>query len=243
MPATASSAPSRHSGASAVRVIANRRPKSAARRSNEAKILRAAERVFARAGFAGARVADIAALARVPKANLHYYFASKRALYRAVLDNILALWLAETDPIQPSADPRAALESYLRAKMRFSRLYPDASRVFANEIIHGAPEIGRFLRRELRALVEQKSAVINGWIRAGKMARVDPPHLFFAVWAITQTYADFETQIRAVLGPEKLGEAEFERATDEVVRLVLRGCGLDDGGPARSSVARDAVRP
>jgi TetR/AcrR family transcriptional regulator len=216
MPATASSAPS----------SARRSRPGGIRRANEEQILRAAERVFARAGFAGARMAEIAAEAALPKANLHYYFKSKQALYRAVLDNILALWLAETDIIAPGADPRRAIEHYVRAKMRFSRLYPDASRVFANEVIHGAPEIGGFLRSDLRALVEHKGAVIRDWIAEGRMAAVDPRHLFFAIWALTQTYADFATQIHAVSGVVVLSDAQFAAAAEEVVRLVLRGCGL-----------------
>ena len=205
--------------------------KGAVRRSNEARILRAAECVFARAGFAGARVAAIAALAGVPKANLHYYFKSKRDLYRAVLDNILRLWLSETDAIRKDADPRAALDSYLRAKMRFSRLYPEASRVFANEIIHGAPEIGKYLRTELKALVDEKSAVFEHWIAQGRLAPLDPRHLFFAIWAVTQTYADFTAQIQAVLGVRAVTDAAFAAATEQVVGLILRGCGFEPAPP------------
>jgi TetR/AcrR family transcriptional regulator len=136
------------------------RSKGRVRRVNEARILRAAERVFADSGFAGARMAEIAAAAGVPKANLHYYFRSKRAIYRAVLDNILALWLAETAAITETAEPGAALAQYIRAKMRFSRRYPDASRVFANEIIHGAQEIGFFLRGDMKALIDQVVALV-----------------------------------------------------------------------------------
>lgn len=203
--------------------------KGGIRRSNEARILRAAERVFASAGFAGARMSEIAAEADLPKPNLHYYFESKRVLYRAVLDNILRLWLAETDAITREADPRDALESYIRAKMRFSRLYPDASRVFANEIIHGAPEIGVYLSTDLKDLVDRKSAVIRQWIAEGRMASVDPRHLFFAIWAITQTYADFAAQVHAVTGVAGLSDAQYASATEEIVALVLRGCGLKLG--------------
>jgi TetR/AcrR family transcriptional regulator len=200
--------------------------KGGVRRANEARILRAAERVFASAGFAGAHMSEIAAEAALPKPNLHYYFKSKRALYRAVLDNILRLWLAETDIITAEAEPGPALERYVRAKMRFSRLYPDASRVFANEIIHGAPEIGTYLATDLKDLVDRRSAVIERWIASGKMAAVDPRHLFFAVWAITQTYADFAAQVHAVTGVAALTDAQYAAATDQVVGLVLRGCGL-----------------
>ena len=208
------------------------RPKGRIRQQNEENILRAAEAVFARAGFAGARVAEIAAEAGIPKPNLHYYFKSKRALYRAVLHNILTLWLAETDIIREDVEPRAALEQYLRAKMKFSRLYPNASKVFANEIIHGAGEIGPYLRSELRRLVAAKTRVFEHWMRAGRMIPLDPKHLFFAIWAITQTYADFEAQVRAVLGVSELSEAQYRRATEQVIGLILRGCGYYYAQPA-----------
>ena len=193
---------------------------------NQAALLRAAERVFARAGFAGATVADIAAEAAIPKGNLHYYYRTKRDLYRAVLTNILALWLKETDGIVADADPRAALEHYIRAKMRFSREFPEASRVFANEVLHGAREIGDFLANELRALVRARARVMRGWIAAGRMAPQDPVQLFFAIWATTQTYADFAAQINAVSGVARLSDRQYAEATEAVVAMFLRATGL-----------------
>jgi TetR/AcrR family transcriptional regulator len=196
------------------------------RQENEALILRAAEHVFARAGFAGATMADIATRAGVPKSNLHYYFRTKQALYRAVLAHTLQLWLSETDIISAEHDPRLALEQYIRAKMRLSASHPDASRVFANELLHGAPEIGGVLRQVLHELIERKAMVIRAWIDDGHMAPVDPYHLFFTIWASTQTYADFEAQVCAVLGVSQLDADDFERATEHLVTLMLRGCGL-----------------
>ena len=196
------------------------------RQQQEAAILAAAEKVFARAGFQGATMAEIALQAGLPKSNLHYYFGTKVEVYRAVLSNILRLWLAETDRITDDADPVDALAQYVEAKMRLSAERPDASRVFANELLHGAPQIGDFLRQEVRALVATKAAVIEGWVAAGKMAPIDPTHLFFSLWALTQTYADFETQVCAVLGRPFLGRGEYRRATDHVLTLVMRGCGL-----------------
>ena len=197
------------------------------RHENEAQILRAAEHVFARAGFAGATMADIALQAGMPKSNLHYYFRTKQALYRAVLAHTLQLWLSETDIISADHAPRVALEQYIRAKMRLSASHPDASRVFANELLHGAPEIGGVLREALRELVTRKAMVIRSWIEDGQMARVDPYHLFFTIWAATQTYADFDAQVCAVLGVSQLDTEDFERATEHLVALLLRGCGLD----------------
>lgn len=201
-------------------------PKSQTRQANEAVILQAAERIFAGAGYGGATMAMIAEAAGLPKANLHYYFGNKQELYRTVLDHTLRDWLAPADAISPTADPRQALESYIRDKMRMSAQRPHASKVFANELLHGAPVLSDLLKTTLRDMVNEKAAVIDGWIAAGRMARVDSVNLFFTIWAATQTYADFDVQIRAVLGREAFAEADHEQATQHVVTLILRGCGL-----------------
>ena len=196
------------------------------RQANEARILGAGERVFARAGFNGATMVAIADEAGLPKANLHYYFGSKLDLYRAVLARTLHDWLVPLDGLTADADPCAALERYIRAKMAMSAQRPDASRVFANELLHGATVVGDLMRTELRDAVRKKTAVIDGWIAAQRMAPVDSTHLFFTIWAATQTYADFDQQVRAVLGRDELTARDHERATEHVVGLILRGCGL-----------------
>lgn len=193
---------------------------------NEAVILSGAERVFARAGFEGATMAQIAEEAGVPKPNLHYYFGNKRDLYRAVLNRVLHDWLDPIDAITADADPRVALETYIRKKMALAFERPDASRVFANELIHGAPVVGELLHSHLRDIVLEKSRVIDTWIAAGKIAPVDSTHLFFTLWASTQTYADFDVQIRAVMDPETSQSAAQERATEHVLNVMLGACGL-----------------
>lgn len=196
------------------------------RQANESKILAAAERIFAGAGFSGATMAQIAEESGLPKANLHYYFGNKEALYRAVLAHILQDWLAPTHGIVLEADPREAIESYIRSKMALSASRPHASKVWANELLHGATVIGELLATELRPIVKAKAAVIDQWIADKKMAPVDSTHLFFSIWASTQTYADFDLQVSAVLGQSELLAADHERATTHVVNLILRGCGL-----------------
>jgi TetR/AcrR family transcriptional regulator len=198
------------------------------RRQNEAKILAAAEKVFAERGFAAATTSAIAKLAGMPKANLHYYFRTKQALYTRVLDEILALWIETAEAIRPEADPKKALSDYIAAKIDFSRSRPQASKVFANEILHGAPRVRRRLKGDLKTWLEAKSAVIEGWIAAGRMAKVEPKHLFFIIWASTQTYADFEVQVTALLDRRRLKPSDFETASALLRRMVLSTCGLGD---------------
>lgn len=196
------------------------------RAAQQAAIITAAERVFAGAGFGGATMAAIAKAAGLPKPNLHYYFGSKRALYRAVLEQTLREWLQPADTIVADADPGTALDCYIRDKMRLSFTRPHASRVWANELLHGAPELRSTLVRTLRPLMRAKAAVIDQWIAQGRLAPVDSMHLFFTIWAATQTYADFEVQICALLGRASLNGEAQARATQHVVSLILRGCGL-----------------
>ncbi len=196
------------------------------RRANVERLLDAAEAVFAEKGYGGATTAAIALRAGLPKANLHYYFRTKEQIYRAVLDRILGLWLAAFDPATAGDDPAAVLEAYIRAKIRLSREHPQASRVFAREILSGALHIRGYLVGDLRRWVERQSELMRGWIERGLMDPIDPVHLLFVIWAATQTYADFDAQIRAVTGKRAQSHEDYTRAADTVVQLVLKGCGV-----------------
>ena len=144
------------------------------------------------------------------KPNLLYYFRRKEDIYVALLEHTLSDWLEPLRELDPAGDPLTELARYISAKMQMSEANPKASRLFANEILHGAPMIEKFLKGPLRQLVAEKSQVIQSWIAAGKLAPVDPYHLIFAIWATTQHYADFDVQVRAVLGnrDEHLAAAE-----------------------------------
>lgn len=204
--------------------------RGAARRENTLAILAAAKTVFARGGFAGATMADIAAEAGLPKANLHYYFRTKETLYRAVLEAIVTRWLdTAREWIVAERGPAEALAGYVRAKLEDARLRPGDSRIFAAELLRGAPLVMDFLRGELRRRVADMGAVIDGWSARGLMDKLPAPYLFFSIWAMTQTFADFDVQIRAVLGKDALDDAVFATAAATVTSMVLKGCGIQDG--------------
>jgi TetR/AcrR family transcriptional regulator len=187
-------------------------------RQNREAILAAALKVFAEAGFRSATLDRIAAEAGLSKPNLLYYFRSKQALYVAVLEDTLQEWLRPLAELDPHGDPIAEIARYIDAKLEMSRTRPEASKLFANEILHGAPAIGAFLRGPMKALIDEKAAVIDGWIAAGKLACVDPRHLVMMIWAVTQHYADFDAQVRAVLGK---GGGEPTRTARETIATIL----------------------
>ena len=205
---------------------------------NRRQILTAAERVFARRGFRGARLDEIAAESGLPKANLLYYFKTKEALYESVIGDILDLWLAALGEISVDDDPAEALTGYIERKMALSQERPEASRVFAMEIITGAPVIGEYLRGYLRDWVERQGSVFRTWQRRGMMADLPPEHVFFTIWAMTQTYADFGTQVTAVLGVDRLGDRQYRDAVETVTAIVLRGLGVPVPGAPTATGGR-----
>jgi len=196
------------------------------REETERVILEAAERVFAESGFGGATMQAIADASGLPKANLHYYFASKERLYRRVVERIFTIWLEAADSFETSASPEVALRQYITRKMDLSRRYRFGSKVWANEVLHGAPIIQDYLETTLREWTETRIAVIRRWADAGHIRPVDPRWLMYMIWATTQHYADFAHQIETLnAGP--LSDQQWDDATDTVCGIILRGIGLE----------------
>lgn len=210
--------------------VQTNRPAGRLRQARIAQILLAAEQEFAVNGFDGTTTADIATRAGMPKANVHYYFGTKDKIYRAVLDHILLLWLDEADFwIAPGRNPADAITGYIGAKLTLARERPLASRIYASELLRGAPHIASYLHIALRGRVKNLSVVIDGWVAAGQIRPVNAAHLLFCIWAMTQTYADFSVQIGAVLGKVELGPEDFSVARETVTTMVL-GSLLIEGG-------------
>lgn len=186
-------------------------------------ILAAALETFSQFGIHGTRLEQVAELAGVSKTNLLYYYPSKEALYVAVLQRILAIWLAPLRAFREDISPLVAIREYIRLKLEVSRDHPQASRLFCLEMLQGAPLLQAELTGDLKQLVDDKSAIIAGWVAAGKLAPVDPQHLIFMIWASTQHYADFAAQVEAVTGKTLRDEAFFQSTLENVQRMIIEG--------------------
>ncbi|MGN6771337.1 MAG: TetR family transcriptional regulator C-terminal domain-containing protein [Rhizobiaceae bacterium] len=186
-------------------------------------ILEAALEVFSAHGFRGSTIDQIAEAAGMSKPNLLYYFRRKEDIHEALIERLLKTWLQPLRELDEAGDPFTELRSYIRRKLEMARDYPRESRLFANEILQGAPRIMPLLEGELKTLVEEKAAIISGWMRAGKIATTDPRHLIFSIWATTQHYADFDVQVRAVLGSGHDSDGRFEDALRFLEQLYIGG--------------------
>ena len=168
-------------------------------RKNSQVILDAALEVFSRHGYRGSTLDQIAKEAGLSKPNLLYYFPSKEAIHVTLLSGMLETWLAPLQSMNPDGDPIEEIIGYVEQKLEMSRTQPRESRLFANEVLQGAPRIMDAIQGDLRELVDEKAAVIQTWMDEGKLTRLDPKHLLFSIWATTQHYADFDVQVSAIL--------------------------------------------
>ena len=201
--------------------MASPRPRTRIQTKNREAILGAALEVFSQHGFRGATLDMIATEAGLSKPNLLYYFPSKEAIHVTLLSQLMDTWLDPLRELDADGDPVAEILGYVRRKLQMSRDFPRESRLYANEIVQGAPRMQDALATDLKALVDEKSTVIRGWAAAGRIADVDPHHLIFSIWALTQHYADFDVQVQAVLGPARDPIAEAERFLDTLFRRLL----------------------
>ncbi|MBB3390377.1 TetR/AcrR family transcriptional regulator [Rhizobium sp. BK275] len=196
----------------------------------EEQILEAALDVFSVSGFRGSTIDQIAEVAGMSKPNLLYYFRTKEAMHRALIDRVLYNWLEPLRAFDAEGNPESEIRSYIRRKLEMARDFPRESRLFANEMLQGAPHVLDMLKGPLKELVDEKAAVIRTWIKSGKITYCDPYHLIFSIWSTTQHYADFDVQVRAVLGEEHSGDGRFEDAARFLEQLFIGGLRPDRSG-------------
>ena len=183
-------------------------------------ILEAALEVFSQHGYSGATLDQISKQARMSKPNILYYFTSKEAIHLSLLQGLLNKWLEPLRQLDPNGDPISEINSYVQRKLEMSKMYPRESKLFAIEILQGAKFLRNYLQSDLKLLVENKVELINDWINQGKIAKINPIHLIFSIWATTQHYSDFEIQIQLILGNDK--KKVVEEAEDYLQKMFTK---------------------
>lgn len=199
---------------------------SPSRERIEKSILAAAEQVFSQHGYRGASLQVIADRAGLPKANILYYMGSKQALYVRLLNRMMFRWNEVLEDITPDSDPATVLSEFIRTKMVLGQRYPQGSKLFAAEILAGAPFLNDYLAGELRDWVASRAAIIRKWSAQGKMDDVDPRWLIFLIWSSTQHYTEYSAQVSGILGRDTLSDEDLESISAFLEHVILKGCGI-----------------
>ncbi|TBR44952.1 TetR family transcriptional regulator [Marinomonas agarivorans] len=198
------------------------------REKNQQIILTAAEKVFAQHGLTKATTKMIADEAGLPKANIHYYYRSKQDLLEAVLKHIMGLWLSSITRFSIEDGPKVSLTRYIAEKMQQSRENTDASKIFALSLISEEPFLLTFLQEHFIKEMEREKQIIQTWINEGKMQVLSIEHLFISIWALTQTYADFDAQVKLMLQKTELDEKDHAMSKQFITHMVLSSCGITE---------------
>lgn len=212
------------------KIIKNEQPRrklTDIRQDNLQQILSAAEVIFAERGYRGTTVAAIADAVGLPKANVLYYFKTKEGLYKGVINQLLSIWMANMNEMTAETHPREALRNYIINKVHQSRERPNASRIFAADILHGAHYLRAPLEGELKDQFEQTCQVFRCWIDKGWIDPINPEHLLFMLWSSTQAYADHSLQISILMNKEALDDNDFEQGIELLAQVILKGCGVE----------------
>lgn len=208
-----------------------RDPEERIRERNRRLIIKAGIEIFARKGFDGTRIAEIAEASGLPKANVYYYFSSKEEIYTAIIAHLIASWDDALKYISPEREPAEAFRLYIKAKLDYTRKNIAESRLFASEIIQGARFLSKKDREHMREVTDSHATVVEGWIAQGKMRPVDVRHLFMLLWASTQFYADFEPLAADGLRKPRLKADDFDTAATTITETILKGILPADGIP------------
>ncbi|WP_299402194.1 TetR family transcriptional regulator C-terminal domain-containing protein [uncultured Roseobacter sp.] len=189
---------------------------------NRRRILDAALDVFSMHGYRGATLDQIAEAAGLSKPNILYYFDGKEEIHVTLLNQLMETWLEPLVTLDPDGDPLQEILSYVQRKLDMARDLPRESRLFAGEILQGAPRMAPHLQSGLQPLFEEKCAVIQSWMEQGFLTTVDPRHLIFSIWATTQHYADFAAQVQVLLRDDPNGHEGAAQYLEAMFTRLLR---------------------
>lgn len=182
---------------------AKSRSKTRIQREKTEEILSAALDVFSKFGLRGTSINLISETAGMSTPSILYYFKNKEDIHKELLNRTVLLWLGPLHLMKENPDPITEISDYVRRKLAISKDFPRESRLFANEILMGVPSAHALIFEPLRTVFNAKVGLIEHWIKEGKIVQVDAHHLLYSIWATTQHYADFESQINE-LSPEKI---------------------------------------
>jgi len=138
---------------------------AAAREANRAALLEAGAQAIAESGVARARIDDISLAAGLAKGTVYNHFASKEALFRAILSE--ACELAEGSAARVPADAPAAdrLAAFVAGNIEWATARPALSTVFARELLAGDPATQAFLLQAAWHCVEVVASILAGEVR------------------------------------------------------------------------------
>jgi TetR/AcrR family transcriptional regulator len=191
----------------------------------ETRLLDAAEAVFAERGYGAATTAAIAERAGLNKTLIHYYFRSKEGLFRAMMQRVAHNHAMFLDDLA-HADPVTALTKATHRFVHFLADNPNYVRLCAYCALEGTE--GQVDEDMMQGLVEAATNAIQRGIDQGLFVTEDPRHVLASVEGMVRFFFEHEDTVLPLWGSAPDRQAIVDERARHVVRMLLRGLGVED---------------
>lgn len=191
---------------------------------SRAAILRAAERVFADAGYGSARTDAIAAAARVNKALLYYYFRGKEELYCAVLEDQFRSITRRIDEVLSSGGSAGEkLLRYVSMHFDFIAARPYYPQMVQRLAMTGGRPLEIMARRHIVPTYRKLRDVVEKGIRNGELRGVDPHHTVLTLVALVVFYFSSSPILKAAMHTDPYTPEHLAKRKKEVMDFIRLG--------------------
>ncbi len=186
-----------------------------------ATILKAAERIYAECGLAGARTEAIAAAAGVNKALLYYYFKSKDALYQAVVGSQVREFQQQAREVLSAEGPAGPiLLRYVSYHFDFIGTHPHYPRIFQRMMMEGDRALERMIREHSVPLMNLLMAVLERGMKSGEFRRMDKGHIIVSIGGLTAHYFNIAPAFRVITGQDPYSKGNLATRKAEVMKFI-----------------------
>ena len=188
-------------------------------------ILEAAEALFARRGFAGTRLEDVAEIVGIRRPSILYYYPDKAQLYDAVLGDVLGGLLERVrGALEAPGQLPERIEAAISAWVDYVAERPSLARLLLREVADGSADEPPVLVRHTRPFLEMVGKVLEreSSESLASLRTVDPVHLASTICGATVFLVAGMPALLPDLKLDPLTRPQLERHREEVLSIARR---------------------
>jgi len=209
-----------------------------------AKIVAAAEPLFADQGFAGVGIREIAAAAGVNGAMIHYYFGNKEGLYFAVLDNAAStVRKLITDATSSPTSARERLTRFVSAYAEYIMSHPNLAKILSREMLTGGKQLMKLAQKYATTNYGMLRETMADGMRRGELRKIDIDLAPISLMGMILVFQFMKPFISLGLGGIQYDEGFIKRLSAHTIDLFLNGAaGASDQVAAKKKPQRNLRR-
>lgn len=189
------------------------------------EILSAAMRIFARQGYDGASLQQIANLAGVAQPLINYYFGSKESLWREAVDRSfleMARALQTFTHATQGSEPIDQIRILIRVLLHVIATEPDIPLIILNETRHPSARLDWLVDNYIRKLNVTLDDILERGHARGQIRRIRPIHFTNTILA-TISQICIAKPLYETMYPDQVEVMDTEAHAEELFQILLEG--------------------